>query len=58
MDVIFGSIGLFIAMFWIALPFLVNATNTRLDKLIAEVGALRIAVEGKKAFRASESGDA
>jgi hypothetical protein len=41
-------IGVVIVLFWIALPFLVNATNRRLDRLIAEVKALRIAVESKK----------
>ena len=34
-----------IAIFWIALPFLVNATNSRLDKLLVETKALRAAVE-------------
>lgn len=37
---------LVIAIFWIALPFLVNATNTRLDKLIEETRELRRAVQG------------
>ena len=46
--VILSLIGIVIALFWIALPFLVNATNRRLDKLIAEVKALRIAVEQKR----------
>jgi ABC-type sulfate transport system permease component len=42
-------IGIVIALFWIALPFLVNATNNRLDKLIAEVKGLRAAVEKQNA---------
>ena len=40
-------LGIIVGVFWIALPFLVNATNTRLDKLIGEVRALREAVERK-----------
>ena len=48
---VLGLIGLVIAVFWIALPFLVNATNNRLDKLIAEVKALRAAVERQGASK-------
>ena len=40
--------GIVIALFWIALPCLVNATNTRLDKLIIEVQSLRYAIEKQK----------
>jgi len=46
--VLLALIGMVIALFWIALPFLVNGTNSRLDKLIAEVKALRTAIEQKQ----------
>ena len=42
---VFTVIGIVIALFWIALPFLVFGTNGRLDELIEEVRALRGAVE-------------
>lgn len=47
---VLGLIGLVIAIFWIALPFLVYGTNSRLDELLAETKALRIAIEEMKAM--------
>lgn len=49
MMLVFGLIGLVIAIFWIALPFLVYGTNSRLDELLEEAKALRIAIQEMKA---------
>jgi hypothetical protein len=45
MAVILMVLFLVLVVFWICLPFLVNATNRRLDKLIDEVRLLRSAVD-------------
>lgn len=37
-----------LAIFWIALPFLVNATNTRLDKALDELRAIRRVLEERR----------
>lgn len=41
-------VGLVLAILWIFLPFLVNGTNRRLDRLIDEIQALRTAVERQR----------
>lgn len=40
-------LGVIIGLFWIALPFLVNGTNRRLDKLTDEMRSLRESMERK-----------